>query len=91
MKAQLQALTSKLKSFGSKVGDKIDEATMSEHELRQKHGVEETKSDTEKMSEVKEATTLPKVAPATPATDSSKQVYERPAPAVMKVGRRIIK
>lgn len=78
MKAQMQALKSKLKKVGSVIGNKIDEATMGEHELRVKHGVEKPESKEDKAASAKEATTMPVVKPM-------------PAPSVMKVGKRIIK
>lgn len=75
MKEQLTALKGKLKSMGKKVINKLGEATMTEHELREKHGAEPVKSYSEKLKEAQEATTMPNM----------------PAPSVMSVGRRIIK
>jgi len=77
MKAQLEALKSKAKVFGAKVKDKASEATMTEHELRVKHGVEKPESAESKKAAAQEATMV--------------EVKPRPSPAVMKVGRRIIK
>ena len=71
----MQALMSKVKSVGSKIGNKIDESVMSEHELRVKHGTEKPESNEDKMEAAKEATTIKAM----------------PRPAVMNVGRRIIK
>lgn len=83
MKAQFEALKSKLRKVGNVIGDKIDEATMGEHELRVKHGVEKPESNEDKAAKAKEATTMPKV------TDPVAKPL--PAPAVMNVGKRIIK
>ena len=92
MNEQLQALKNKIKSIGSKIGNKIDEATMGEHELRVKHGVEKSESNETKLKKAQEATTMSSNgAEASPSTDSSVQMYNAPVPAVMKVGRRIIK
>ena len=74
----MQALMSKVKKVGKVIGNKVDEATMGEHELRQKHGVEKPESYEDKVAAAKEATTMP-------------VVKSMPAPSIMKVGRRIIK
>lgn len=71
----MEALKSKLKKVGSKVAQKLGEATMTEKELRVKKGYEKPLSNEEELKKAQEATTIP----------------SRPAPSVMKVGKRIIK
>jgi hypothetical protein len=83
MKAQFEALKSKLKKVGNVIGNKLDEATMGEHELRVKHGVEKPESSESKLAAAKEATTMPKVV--------NPVAKPLPAPSVMRVGKRIIK
>lgn len=88
MKEQMQALKGKMKAMGKAIGNKVDEATMSEHELREKNGKEPMKTDKDKMMEAKEATTMPK---KEAKEEEMMPVKARPAPAVMSVGRRISK
>lgn len=79
MKQQLQALENKIKdtakNIGKKVVNKLQEATLSEQELKEKNNVVPTKTNDQKLKDAQDATTI----------------QPRSAPTVMQVGRKIIK